>query len=162
MAKFVPSEHVERIEYDFTEYGGGAGVIPEPTTKKVNDFFHNMKVMVREVQVAQKALKDKAGQLEDIDDIEELDDERLAGAMDAMDEVEGATGEYQRRTMENIAVLCGGEWVEPEEEGGVWTVSGGSPDLPALQTLPFRALQAFSTWLVKEIQPKKTAPGTRR
>lgn len=152
MAKFVPSQHVERLEYDFTEYGGGEGVITEPSTGKVNGFFKDMKSMMKEVSALSQVAKDL--------EVEDMSDEQMIEKMSKVDEAEAQGSEFQRRSIENIAVLCGAERVEQED--GSFVVVGGSPNMEDLEKLPYRVLQAFSTWLMGEIRPKRTTPASKR
>jgi hypothetical protein len=158
MAKFVPSQHVETLEYDFTQYGGSEGVIPEPTTGKVNGFFKATKDMVKEVN----ALR---GVIEDVE-VENMSDEDMIARMAKIDEAEEASSEFQKRTIENLAILCGAErqYNADHEERGLpeYNVVGGSPSFQDFEKLPFRVLQAFSQWLMNEIRPKRTTPGTKR
>lgn len=147
MAKFVPSDHVERLEYDFTEYGGGEGVIKEPSTGKVNGFFADMKAMMKQVKELQAVAKDL--------DIEDMSDEQMIEKMSQVEEAEAKGSEFQQQTIENIAVLCG---AERQEDG---SIVGGAPSVEDLQKLPYRVLQAFSQWLMGEIRPKATTPGSR-
>lgn len=147
MAKFVPSDHVERLEYDFTEYGGPEGVIMEPTTGRVNGFFSDMKAMMNQVKDLQAVAKDF--------DIEEMSDEQMIEKMSQVDEAEAKASVFQKQTIENLAVLCG---AERQEDG---SVVGGAPSVDDLNLLPYRVLQAFSQWLMGEIRPKATTPGSR-
>lgn len=157
MAKFIPAEFVEALEYDFTQYGGSAGTIEEPSTGTVNKFFKNMKNMVKEVKSLQKTVQ-SLGQ------IEEMDDDALVEQMSKIDEAEAGASDFQQKTTEYLAELCGAERQHnPDwEERGLpkYTIVGGSPSVEDLGKLPYRVLQAFSQWLIKEIQPKKTTPGT--
>ena len=148
MAKFVPSEHVERLEYDFTEYGGSTGVIPEPSTGRVNGFFRDMKSMMREVSALQSLVKDL--------DVEEMSEEDMVAKMSQVEEAEAVGSEFQQRSMENLAILCG---ATRNDDG---TIEGGTPGVAEFELLPYRVLQAFSTWLMGEIRPKKETPGTKR
>lgn len=148
MAKFIPKEHIEALEYDFTEYGGTDGVIAEPTTGRVNAFFKNMKGLIKDVNALQKSVKDF--------DEDEMSDEELAERVAQMDEAEGAASEYQVRTIEYLAELCG---ATRDDDGNM---VGGSPSMEDLSKLPYRVLQAFSAWLMGEIRPKKTTPGMNR
>lgn len=151
MGKFIPSEHVERLEYDFTEYGGSTGTITEPSTGAVNGFFKSMKSMMKEVNALKKVVEDL--------DIEEMDSDALAERMAKVDEAEAGASIFQQRTIELIAELCGAKRVENED--GSYTVTGGSPSVDDLSKLPYRVLQAFNGWLVREISPKKATPGMK-
>lgn len=152
MAKFIPAEFVEKLEYDFTEYGGKTGEIREPSTGQVNTFFRRMKAMFKEV----KALR----QLAEDDDlkIEEMSDEQMTDIMDKVDEATDAASELQLRTIENLAELCGAKWEGEDDER---KLVGGSPTYDELLELPYRVLQAFSRWLVGELQAKRETPGTK-
>lgn len=155
MAKFIPSEFVEGLEYDFTEYGGEAGRIIEPSTGGVNRFFKKMKAMAKEVSKFQKTVSGI--------DIDEMDSEELADKLAKVDEAEEGASIYQQKTIMLIAELCGGKWVTEEDGDGnvIERVEGGSPSVDQLNLLPYRVLQAFNGWLIREITPKKTTPGTR-
>lgn len=163
MAKFDAGTAVERLEYDFTAYGGNKGEIHEPSTGDVNRFFTNMRKMMREVQALSASVKD----LDELEKIEELDDETLTRQVNAIDEATEGASEYQTRTIEHIAELCGGhrEYVEnPDDPSGdkIEVIVGGSPSMEDLSKLPYRVLQAFTNWLMEEIKPKKTTPATKR
>lgn len=160
MAKFVPSEHVESLEFDFTEYGGRSGPITEPTTKTVNQFFKNMKNLMKEVKSLQRNLKDL--------NIEEMDEEALAEHVGKVDESTANTEDFQRKTVEYLAELCGGVREAQEVTDGDdnvirvnSVVVGGSPSVDDLSALPYRVLQAFSQWLMEQIKPKGTTPGLK-
>lgn len=151
MAKFVPADHVEALEFDFTEYGGREGRITEPTTGTVNKFFKNMKNMMKEVNALQREIG--------ADPDKELTDEEVAAQIAQMDESDAKIGQFQVRTIENIAELCGAK--REVDEDGNERVVGGSPSVDDLSKLPYRVLQAFSAWLMGEIKPKRTTPGSK-
>jgi len=162
MAKFNAATAVESLDYDFTAYGGGEGVVPEPSTGAVNTFFNNMKILAKEVTALSELAKEV--------DVEGMTDEDLAKHMASIDEAQAGAEHYQRKTIENLAELCGGvrEFEEIHTESAeepvtkIETVVGGSPSVDDLSKLPYRVLQAFSQWLMGEIRPKKTTPGTKR
>lgn len=149
MAKFIPSQHVESLEYDFTEYGGSEGKIPEPSTGRVNGFFADTKAMMKEVQALSHLTKDL--------EVEDMTDEQMMERMSKVEEAEAGASEFQKRTIGNLAVLCGGEYDEATD-----SVIGGSPSVEDFEKLPYRVLQAFSQWLMSEIRPKKAAPAGKR
>lgn len=160
MAKFNAATAVDTLDWDFTAFDGGEGVIAEPSTGDVNRFFKNMKKMVKDVKAMQRSIK---GLEEFSADDEELTDEQLAEQMGKVEEAEAGAEIFQQRTIECLAELCGAKWElcsEPGEEERDRLV-GGSPSMEQLQTLPYRHLQAFSEWLMGEIRPKKTTPGTK-
>lgn len=153
MAKFIPAEFVEKLEYDFTDYGGKAGEISEPSTGQVNTFFRRMKAMFKEVKSLQKL-----AERDDLN-VEEMSEEQMSALMDKVDEAADAASEIQQRTMENLAELCGAKWEGEDDER---KLVGGSPTLGELEQLPYRVLQAFSRWLIAELQAKRETPGTTR
>ena len=152
MAKFKPSDHVDRLEYDFTEYGGREGTIPEPNTKRVNQYFAEVRAIASDV----KEIKAIAG----VDPTAEgLTDEEIEEIMAKVDEASAKAQDFQVRTMQALAALCGAEW---EDEDGHKVLVGGSPSFEDLDSLPFRVFQAFNQWLMGEIRPKKTTPAIKR
>lgn len=153
MGKFVPSQHVEGMTYDFTEYGGIEGTIPEPTQKRVKDYFRGVKTAMNEL----RELRALAGK-----DIEDLSDEEAAELMAKMDDSMEDMERVQDRLVHWMAYLCGGDWVDPDGDNGEAYVKGGSPSVDQLSELPFRVYQAFTAWLNGEIQPKRKTPGTKR
>lgn len=160
MTKFHAGTAVEKLEYDFTDYDGGAGFIPEPTTKKVNQYFNEVKAIAKDA----KGLK---AQAESLESLEEMSDDEAMEAIGNVDEIQAQADGFQTRMMEALVVLCGGEWVDnpADSEGksdGFKHVEGGSPSLPELEALPYRVLQAFNQWLMDEIRPKRTTPGMKR
>jgi hypothetical protein len=162
MAKFDAGSAVETLDYDFTAYGGGEGVIPEPSTKKVNQYFNEIKAIAKDVKSLQ-------AQAKSVENIEEFSDEDAMEALDSvdMDALQDQATDFQMRMVEALVVLCGGEWVdnEPDSEGksdGLKHVEGGSPSLEDLENLPYRVLQAFNQWLMEQIRPKRTTPAIKR
>ncbi len=153
MAKFNPRDHVDSLEYDFTEFGAGEGVVPEPSTGKVNQYFNEIKAIAKDVRGLQ-------AQAKNFESIEELSDEEAMETLDSVEEVQSGASEFQLRMMEALAVLCGGEWVDNEDDEHKH-VEGGTPSLEDLQKLPYRVLQAFNQWLMGEISPKRTTPGIK-
>lgn len=165
MAKFDAGS-LERLEYDFTAYGGGAGFIQEPSTRKVNEFFKNMRQTMKLVRSLQSSV-DGA----DSDKIEEMSPEELAEQMGKVEEATSGAEELQNNTMINLALLCGAEWehrdsdgniVKPTDEGwgsATGTLVGGSPTLGEFEGLPYRILQSFTNWLMEEIKPSKNSTG---
>jgi hypothetical protein len=156
MAKFNAATAVEKLEYDFTHYNGGKGGINEPTTGRVNSFFANSKALIKEV----REIKGMAEQLEGVD-IDSLSDEDSAKVLNQIDEASAGAELFQQRTVENLALLCGAEWVEGDEKTPPELV-GGAPSFDELSRLPYRVLQAFSEWLIQQIQPKRRTPASKR
>ena len=158
MGKFDAATVVEDLEYDFTKYGGGKGVIPEPSTGAVNHFFQGMKNTLKEVRNLSKGVDEV--------DLEDLSEEELSEQLSKIDQADEGASKYQTATIEYLAELCGGqrEYVEnPDNPDAdkIERVVGGTPSVEDLQTLPYRVLQAFSEWLVGEITPKRKTRDTR-
>ena len=158
MSKFKAGDAVERLEYDFTDFGGNAGTIPEPSRGQVKAYFNGIKNLMKEV-------KDLRGMAENIDP-DKMSDEEVADLMSKVDEAEERSDDYHERSVGLLAELCGADKVdlrsEESEEPITFKYVGGSPTFDELQALPFRVLQAFTQWFIQEIQPKKTTPGTTR
>lgn len=153
MGKFIPSQHVEGMTYDFTEYKGGIeGTIPEPSNGRVKGYFKGVKNLMGEVRELRELAQGK--------DMEDLSDEEMTEMLAKVDEATEGVERLQEQMTHWIAFLCGGEWVESKE--GEPYVEGGSPSVEQLQLLPFRVSQAFTQWLNEEIQPKRRTPGSKR
>lgn len=152
MAKFDAGQ-IEKLEYDFTAYGGTAGVIREPNTKDVNKFFKRMKDMMKEVKGLQSIMSNV-----NLEDESEEAMKKLADATEQMPDVE----EFQGKTMELIAELCGAQRYADDHEDealrGTLNRESGSPPIAELENLPYRVLLQFNQWLMGEIRPKQTTP----
>jgi hypothetical protein len=150
---FKAKEAVEALDFDFEGIGTGAkGTIAEPSTGLVNGYMKNMKDLMREANNMRRRAE---GLSEESD--EEISDEDLEKRMAEMDELEAEAIDFQQRSTEHLAVLCGAQYDEESQ-----TFSGGSPTLEDLQSLPYRHLQAFTQWLTGEIRPKKDRPAGKR
>jgi len=137
MAKFNAATAVESLEYDFTAYGGQAGVIPEPSTGLVKGYFRAMKALAKDMRKF-KGIADQLG------DVENMSDEEIADRMGMIEEAEEGVDELQDKQRHMLADLC-----------------GGAITVDDLDRLPFRVFQAFNQWLLGEIAPKKTTPGSQ-
>lgn len=160
MAKFDARTAVEALEFDFEAYGGSKGPINEPSTGRVNEFFANMKSLMKEASALQATAKDL--QVEETDD---LDDEQLAAKMEGIGEAEGQAIGFQSKSIEYLALLCGAQYEDIRDGDGniiETRIVGGAPSVEDLNCLPFRVLQAFTQWLMGEIRPKKAVPAGRR
>lgn len=155
MAKFDAGTAVENLEFDFTKFGGGSGEITEPSTAAVNNFFRGLRGLMGEVRGLQ-------AEAENLSNLEEMSDEDMLKQVDKIDEATEGASKYQLRTMEMIAELCGAQWLPEDADPEDKVLTGGSPSLEQLQTLPFRHLQAFNKWLIEQIQPKRETPGSKR
>lgn len=127
MAKFDAATAVEDLEYDFTKYGGGAGVIPEPSTGAVNQFFAQMRILLNEAK----------GLMPNAEQNEEMSPEEMAETLEGMDDTMAKAAEFQGRSAAAISALCSGE-----------------PSTEDLEKLPLRVSREFTKWLVRQINPK--------
>lgn len=137
MAKFDAGAAVEALDYDFTAFGGKEGTIPEPSSGAVKGYFRSMKDLAKEMRKFK-------GIAEQIGDVEGLTDEEITARMSMIEEAEEGVDELQEKQKHMLASLCGGEITYDD-----------------LDRLPFRVFQAFNTWLLGEITPKKTTPGSK-
>lgn len=137
MAKFNAAEAVESLEFDFTAYGGGSGVIPEPSSGTVKAYFRSMKALAKDMKKF-KGIADQLG------DVEEMSEEEIADRMGMIEEAEEGVDELQEKQRHMLADLCGNAITTDD-----------------LDRLPFRVFQAFNAWLLGEITPKRTTPGSK-
>lgn len=163
MAKFNAATAVESLDWDFTAFGGGEGVVPEPSTKRINTFFAEIRALAKDA----RELRGQAEGLSQVEESDDLTDEQMDEVLGSMDEATAKAVDFQQRSVEAIAALCGADWVESgdyHEDGTPKLVlKGGSPSLDQLETLPYRVLQEFTRWITDEIRPKtsRNQPVTR-
>lgn len=139
MAKFDAANAVEAMDFDFSAYGGPIGVIPEPSNGQVDAFFKTAKALA-------KSMKDKTGvSPEDAD--KEMSAAEVQEVIASMTESEDddAFAEYEEQMTAAIAELC-----------------SHFPSQDDIKRLPFRIRTAFMSWLVGELRPESTRPGTKR
>jgi hypothetical protein len=137
MSKFNAGAAVEKLEYDFTDYGGSEGIIPEPSSGAVKAYFRSMKDLAKEARKF-KGIADSLGEVDD------LDDEQLADRMSTIEEAEEGADQLAEMQKRALAELC-----------------SNKPTFDEIEALPYRVFQAFNRWLVAEIAPKKEAPGSK-
>ena len=159
MAKFDAGAQVERLEYDFTAYAGPKGMIPEPSTETINEYFNRTKTLMQGMQEIRNLTKDI--------DLDEMTEEQVNEVLAKLGEEDPGklSAELMLKTKQNIAILCGGKAMEPPEgspEGTLPVFSGGSPTYEEIEALPPRVFNAFQVWLVGEVTPKKAARATKR
>lgn len=133
MAKFNAGTAVEAMEYDFTDYGGSSGQIPEPTSKHVDVFFDRIKSLAQEVKRLQTGKQDSSP-------ISEVEAGDMLAAMDDLN-----LAEYEEALADAIADLC-----------------QGTPSGDEISKLPFRVRAAFMQWLIGELRPEAPRPATMR
>lgn len=161
MAKFDAGTAVEVLEYDFTAYGGTAGVIPEPTTAAVNRFFGQVRGIATRARAAQASLKSAQTLEEGGGDVS--NEEAMETLSSLGDEAGSIMQQTQDEMVQALAYLTGGHYEGPadaSDDDRLWV--DGTPTKKELQDLPFRVLQKFSEWLMGEINPKKGAQATKR
>lgn len=134
MAKFDAGQAVERLEFDFTAFGGRSGVIPEPSTGQVQKFFRVIKDVAREI----RDLENRAKQIDKrADESDVTDDEAIDSLANMADE---ASERYQDQLVHALADLCSSE-----------------PNADEIGALPFRVLNAFSAWVAEQVRPQQPA-----
>lgn len=150
MTKFNAAEVVEALEFDFTAFNGPQGVIPEPSTKAINQFFKTVKGVMKDTRQMRALLEDAGG------DLDKVDADKASAVMLAAMEDDSLTDTMQVIMVDAVAQLCGNS----QNEEGAWD-DKGTPTRQQIFDLPFRVQQAFTQWLVSEISPKKEASGTK-
>lgn len=134
MSKFDAATAVEAMEFDFTAFGGGSGVITEPSQGALETFFKDMSNL-------QKQFAPVFAQAQTLSKSDMTDDEKSAA-------IEGLNLDGQLTAM-NVAI---GDAIERLTDGSVKSVD--------IANLPFRIQQAFVDWISSELRPEKKAPGT--
>lgn len=131
MSKFDAGTAVDRMEYDFTAYGGGSGVIPEPSTGQVNQFFKTIRKIVNEANASLK-----------VDDPSEMSNEETAAAIASMsDEIVEQFSDQMVQAISDLAQ--------------------GTPSADDIRRLPYRVLGAFTSWIAGELRPEGQRPATK-
>lgn len=130
MGKFDAKDSVDQMEYDFTAFGGSAGVIPEPTNDQIRKYQQAM------IRIWKPAAELAAAQSADTG---KTDAERLREAVElteaAMDE--GTDQDQVQEFLVELATLC-----------------SNTPSLEDLNKLPYRVRLAFQAWILGELTPK--------
>ena len=143
MPEFVAQS--DPLTYDFTRYVEGAkGVIPEPTSRQIREFFRGLRELsgIEEEQTKaaaknRKTTQRRAGSA----GIGGRDFEALLAVLDRPDE---EFEESDRRAAELVALLCSGQ-----------------PDVEVLNKLPSLVFSSFLSWILAQVQnPERFAPAT--
>lgn len=126
MPSFQAAGAVEPLEYDFTQYVPDAkGVIPEPTTGQIQDYFNSAREMAKEVQ----GIRAQADRVQAADgDADAFSEEEIAEIVDQMENLD--IGEYTGKVVTMVAALCSDQ-----------------PNADQINALPFRVRQAFVKWV---------------
>lgn len=162
MSRFVASEAVEPLDWDFTDVITTKGVLtsgrtPEPSTKRINGYRRMIKGLAQDV----RKFRGENDLPEDGSDVDDMDDDEALETLESLDEAMAEAEGFQKRTIEALAYLCGADWedtseFEPESpDTPIRKLTGGSPDEETLELLPYRVLQAFSQWIMGELAPKR-------
>jgi hypothetical protein len=124
---FDAGKAVEPLDFDFTAFGGPEGVIPEPSTGQVDDFFDELKSLAHEAKgMLAMADKKKTGEMSEQDAVEflsTLDDDMVQ--------------KFRDRMINALDKLC-----------------GGTPSRTDIEALPYRVLNAFNAWLGGALRPE--------
>lgn len=131
MGKFDAGTAVEAMEYDFTKYGGGAGIIPEPSGDVLDEFMQALAASMSTVQ-----------DVTNLGEIDTTDGEAVAAALAAI------------KDQDTI------KQVDDELTELVARLTQGQPSADDIATLPFRVKQAFIGWLVGQLNPQAEAPAS--
>jgi hypothetical protein len=158
--KFSGSSIGGKVEYDFSEWGGPAGVVEEPSRIAVKRFMQGAQQVFKDLGLRDdKEDEDGEDSISPNDLVEtmnEIDDEEVFDKL-----TEGLLGE--------IAMLCGAKRIEretPSEVGGEMpttevTYEGGSPSYAVLTALPYRPFMGFFGYLMENIMnPELSRPVT--
>lgn len=144
MAKFDAASAVEEMEWDFTTFAGktARGVVPEPTTGQVEEYFNGLRNLVLQMK---SEIKEKTGL--DVENLKNVKEEDLA--------------EETIKAMTNM-----GESMLSEQQAGLAEltakVCSEKPNSEQLMKLPYRVFSEFQKWLMGELRPNSQATGTKR
>jgi len=121
MGSFNASSVVEPLDYNFTKYGAGKGVIKEPTDEQLFEFTKASIVLARSIRKLAPDLEDDASEEE---------------VLEAWEDVNSSAqvAETARREAEIFADLC-----------------SGKPSADDLMKLPRRLRAAFYRWINGEV-----------
>jgi len=128
--KFDAGAVVEELEWDFTKFGAGSGVIPEPTDK--------------EFQRYQKKVRDIVGN-SGLTEVAEVATKLQSGVHVDTSELLAAMGGLPEDVFEKI---------EDALLDAVAEFTKDSPSRAQLEKLPMRPRQAFYGWLMGSFAPK--------
>jgi hypothetical protein len=131
LPKFSADSIGGQIEYDFTTWGGSAGVIPEPSRKAVKHFMDSIQRGFKEIGLRNADDPDATTPDEVVDTMNKIED----------DEVFEKTAEMLTKA---VAEVC-----------------GGSPSFDELASLHYRPFMGFFGYLIGELMnPEVSRPGT--
>lgn len=132
---FDAGKAVEPLDFDFSAFNGPKGVIAEPTTGQVDDFFGELKALAMEARsMMAGAERVRSGEMSQEDTVEFL------STLD-----DGMISRFRDRMINAIDKLC-----------------GGTPSRTDIEALPYRVLNAFNAWLGGALRPEAQKPVTTR
>lgn len=131
MPGFNAGAVVEKLEYDFSAFGGGSGVIAEPSDKLLGDFMAGLKDIAA---LAQKLVPDLDGIPDDPAPAD------IAVVLDQLD-----TDSYVQ-VMEKMAALHS-------------ALCSGTPAEEDILRVPPRIRMLFYGWLQREVMNPEPLPG---
>lgn len=161
MAKFNAEECVEAMEWDFTKYGGGKGVIPEPSDLQMERFLRKYTILVTQAAqaAATRTIEVDQGILDRLQDAEEpiLNE-------DGTPKMRVLTLEQAIEVMKQIDVV--GTDTSPAISEAMLdlmcTITKNSPSKAQIKKLPNRPRGAFFGWLMGQLtNPEYSAAVTR-
>lgn len=130
MAKFVVTDEVDLLSFDFHPFVDAAGEIPEPSSKQIKDFKNQFQTIV------------SAGIPEDSDEVVTTPAEALrlfaAQTPEQRQALSEQSDELETRLFQAVVDVC----------SGVFTIE-------QLKALPYRAGAAFIGWILGQfVAPK--------
>jgi hypothetical protein len=130
---FKAQDAVKPLDFDFRPFVEAHGVIPEPTTERVEQFFKDLRTMAAEV----RSLMGVAEQVQE----GEISDQDAADVVASMDD--STIQNMQDHLIDAVAGLC-----------------GGTPTREQIAALPYRVLATFNAWIGGELRPEQPKPAT--
>jgi hypothetical protein len=142
---FKAADAVKALDYDFRPFVDAHGVIPEPSTDRVERFFKDLRQMANEV----RSLMGVAEKVQD----GEISDQDAADVVASMDD--STIANMQEHLIDAVAGLCGGD----RDDEGNW-IKDGTPTREQIAELPYRVLATFNAWIGGELRPEQPKPAT--
>src|SRR3954451_19136956 len=132
MVMFDAGDAVEEMAWDFTKYGGGSGVIPEPSDLAIEKFLRKFNVLVTQVSRAatRRAAESDAALLEAKDDEGKDRLLTLEESLEALKKIDLSETNTAPEISEAMLVL-------------VCTLTKNNPSKTQLKKLPNRVRGAF-------------------
>lgn len=133
MAGFDAATVVEELTWDFSKFGAGKGVVPEPTDKAIEQLF-------KDVAAAYKKATSKVAGL---DPGKVSETELMAALVTLPDDADVGVAELMDDLARAYAKVC-----------------TNSPNMTQLKKLPMRVRVHFFAWLGNELRPEVSSAGT--